>query len=77
MDSKLLVEEHSAQIADLQARVSFQEDAIAALDEVVAKQDQELIAMNSHIKNLVEKLKDLHFSIDNTATPDQERPPHY
>lgn len=69
--------ESARQIADLQERVSFQEDAITALDQVVARQDQEILALKLQVKSLVGKLKDLQFSMESAGAVGQERPPHY
>lgn len=65
-------------IADLQLRVSFQDDAISRLSDQVALQDKELIEAKLHIKLLREKLTDLSHEMDQVAPSQKsERPPHY
>ncbi|BFM06665.1 SlyX family protein [Halioxenophilus aromaticivorans] len=69
--------DHEQHIADLQARVSFQEDALASLDEIVARQDRELLMLKAQMKSLVDKLKDLQFGMEAGGGHTDERPPHY
>ncbi len=69
--------EAAQNIADLQERVAFQEDALSALDEVVARQDQEILVLKAQMKSLLDKLKDMQFAMDNGQPMGDERPPHY
>ena len=77
MNNAQQVSELEQHIADLQERVSFQEDALASLDQVVARQDQEILALKTQMKNLVDKFKDMQFAMDTGQAVVDERPPHY
>ena len=66
------------QIADLQARVTFQEDTISKLSDHIAVQDKELIEAQRQIAMLREKLLDIMTEVDQLGPlKAQERPPHY
>jgi len=67
----------SDQIAELQARISFQENTLSALDQVVARQDREILTLKAQLVSLVDKLNDLQFALDDQNGSEQERPPHY
>ncbi len=65
-------------IADLQLRVSFQDDAMTKLSDQIALHDRELREAKLQIKLLREKLMDLSHEIDQVSpTQKNERPPHY
>jgi SlyX protein len=66
------------QIVELQTRLSFQEDAIQALNLQVAKQDQELQITQRQILLLNQKINDLFFQLEKQQPNGGiERPPHY
>ena len=63
---------------DLEARVAFQDDLIERLNDVVARQDREILALTRRVGALERRLNDL----DETATAaaagsGHEIPPHY
>lgn len=65
-------------IADLQLRLSFQDDTIIKLSDQIALQDKELTEMKLHIKYLREKCLDLSHEMDQVLpTQKTEKPPHY
>lgn len=68
----------NAIIADLQSRMSFQDDTITQLSDQIALQDKELTQAKLQIKFLREKLMELSHDFEQ-ASPSQksERPPHY
>ena len=61
---------------DLEARVAFQDDLIERLNEVVARQDRELLALGRRVAALERRLEDLDEAAP-TAAPGHEVPPHY
>ncbi|TQV86337.1 SlyX family protein [Exilibacterium tricleocarpae] len=66
------------QVEDLQGRLAFQEDTLQALNDVVARQDGEILALREQMATLAEKLKDLTYALElGGADTAQERPPHY
>lgn len=66
------------QIADLQTRLAFQEDALQEMSNQIALQAQELQMARQQIQLLNQKLNELFNQLDQrAAAPADERPPHY
>jgi SlyX protein len=67
-----------ARMDELESRLAFQDDLIENLNEVISRQDREIL-------NLVQKLKELDGRINDLAASaaapggsmEQEVPPHY
>jgi uncharacterized coiled-coil protein SlyX len=66
-------------IAELQLRVSFQDDAMMKLSDHIALQDKELIETKRQIVFLREKILELveHAESGGPNGGTNERPPHY
>ena len=67
------------QIEELQIKLSFQEDILKQLDDVVSSQGRELLQLKSEIRNVKQELRDV---LQNHGTPENgpienELPPHY
>lgn len=66
------------EIVEIQTRLAFQEDAIAQLNDVIAKQDAEILSLKHQMMILAQRMKELQVNpsgdLLNTAN---ERPPHY
>ncbi len=63
-------------LIDLQTQLSFQEDTVAQLNEVVTRQQRDIMQLREEM----EKLKELYQAmLENTQTeaPVNEIPPHY
>ncbi len=66
------------QLIELQTRVSFQEDTLHQLNEVVAVQDQDIRQLHQQLKALSKRLEDaLYAQEQGGGNPVLERPPHY
>jgi len=64
-------------IADLEIRLTFQDDLLAAMNRRVAEQDNEIAKLQMQLQHLSQKLKDSQAEAAlGSATPD-EKPPHY
>lgn len=67
-----------SRLDELESRQAFQDDLIESLNQIVARQDQELARLELRVKALAEKLNEL---ADSTALPGassgHETPPHY
>jgi SlyX protein len=67
-----------SRLDELESRQAFQDDLIESLNQIVARQDQELARLELRVKALAEKLNEL---ADSTALPGtssgHEAPPHY
>ena len=66
------------QIADLQERITFQEDSLVKLSDYIAMQDNELRETRAQLKALTEKMRDMVDALEQvTPSQDNVRPPHY
>ncbi|MBK1721279.1 SlyX family protein [Thiocystis violacea] len=64
---------HAEAIADLQMRLTYQDDDIKALNQVV-KQQQDQIDL---LRRDIERLRELLAVMAQSDSGSQERPPHY
>ncbi len=77
-ESKEVEQELYQRIEVLESRVTFQEDALEALDRVIADQDRQLGRQQMQLQLLAEKFKALETRVDHSpVSPGDERPPHY
>lgn len=69
----------NSDIAELQQRMAFQDDAIAKLSDQVALQDKELLEAKRLIRMLRDKFLELSQEFEQMAPAgnNTERPPHY
>ncbi len=66
------------QIADLQTRLTFQEDTLQVMSGQMALQAQELHLARQQIQLLNQKLNELFYQLEQrSSAPTDERPPHY
>jgi SlyX protein len=71
-------EELLEQIQELQVRVSFQEDNLQSLNDVIAEQDACISKLQEQLRYFAEKMKQLEASSALSGQPaGDERPPHY
>jgi len=64
-------------IDDLESRVAFQDDLIESLNEVVARQDREILRLTQRLAELAAKIEDVAASSPATSGEGHEPPPHY
>lgn len=62
-------------VIDLESQLAFQEDTIAELNRLVAKQSDELQRIQKHIMIVAERVQQIPDS--SGQSPVDERPPHY
>lgn len=66
------------ELIDLQTRIAYQEDTINQLNEMVAKQDADILQLQQQMRLLAKRLDELSFSQgDGVEDVANERPPHY
>ena len=66
------------QLIDLQTRVAYQEDTLAQLDQIVTKQDADIMQLQQQVRLLAKKLDEpLYSQEQGGGGVDSERPPHY
>lgn len=72
---------HSAferQMVELQTKLAFQEDTVQTLNEIVAEQQQDILALKGQVNLLLEELKSVLISLEvGGIGGQQEIPPHY
>ncbi|MGB3611072.1 MAG: SlyX family protein [Cellvibrio sp.] len=74
----MMMNELQEQLIELETRVAFQEDTLTQLNQVVAKQDQEILTLQQQLRLLAKRLDDaLYVQEQGIAKPLEERPPHY
>jgi SlyX protein len=75
--------QHSAgdlqeRMIELETRVVFQEDTLNELNSVITRQDQEIIRLRQQVALIAKRFDDyLYTQEQGSASPDQQRPPHY
>ncbi|WP_323816120.1 SlyX family protein [Cellvibrio sp. NN19] len=67
------------QLIDVQTRVAYQEDTLAQLNDVITRQDAEIVQLKQQMRLLAQRLDEL---VRNPLQGDEvdvanERPPHY
>ena len=67
------------QIEELQIKLSFQEDILKQLDDVISAQGKELLQLKSEIRNIQLELRSARQSQETSenASIEKELPPHY
>lgn len=67
------------QLIDVQTRVAYQEDTLAQLNDVITKQDAEIVQLKQQMRLLALRLDELMRNPlqGDDADITNERPPHY
>ena len=63
---------HEKRINELEAKNTFQEDAIERLSDEVRRQQQEIISLKDKLLTLISSLEK-----NNPSEENEEKPPHY
>jgi len=67
-----------SRLDELESRLAFQDDVVERLNEIIARQDRELVRLELRVKALGDKLHDLaESSVVHGESHGQEVPPHY
>lgn len=65
-------------LEELESRLAFQDDLIESLNEIIARQDLDLVRLEQRVKSLGERLTDIAESAAMPgASAGHEVPPHY
>ena len=72
-------ENTTAAVAELQSRLTFQEDTLQDLNKVIAGQDVSIARLQEQVRVLNNKLNELVNTVDQRggALDDEPPPPHY
>lgn len=67
------------QLIDVQTRVAYQEDTLARLNDVITKQDAEIVQLKQQMRLLAQRLDELARDPAQAGDADitNDRPPHY
>jgi len=66
-----------AQLVELQSQMAFQDDTIAALNEALAAQQQEILVLREKLTLLKQRQEEQAAQLDQGGPAADERPPHY
>lgn len=64
-------------IVEIETKLAFQEDAIQALNEVICRQEKRISQLEETLAVLIDRFRQLSADQEPSATPRDERPPHY
>lgn len=65
------------QIADLQTQLTFQEDTIQTLNDIVAKQQQDILELQAQINTLMGEFRTIVSQLGSNGSIMEPPPPHY
>ncbi len=69
---------HQERFIDLETKLAYQEDAAQQLSDVVARQQQQIDALEAALRALIERVNNLNLQEGAAkTTPGDEVPPHY
>lgn len=68
---------HDARFIDLETKLAYQEDAAQQLSDVVARQQQQIDALETALRALIERVNNLRTTEGEKSTLADEVPPHY
>lgn len=76
--SEQAINELGDELIELQTRIAYQEDTITQLNNVVTKQDADIIQLQQQMRLLAKRIDELSFTQDaGSEDITNERPPHY
>lgn len=72
------LEEVVEQLVDLQSQLAFHEDTVAALNEAMASQQQEILVLRQQLTLLKQRQEETQAQVEQGGpSGDMEKPPHY
>jgi SlyX protein len=76
--SEKMLSDIGDELIELQTRIAYQEDTITQLNNVVTKQDADIIQLQQQMRLLAKRLDELSFTQEADGDDiSNERPPHY
>lgn len=66
------------QMIALETKISYQEDTVSSLNDIVAEQQQDILSLKGQVKQLVDELRVVLSDLgSNSAVVTNDPPPHY
>jgi SlyX protein len=66
------------ELIDLQTRIAYQEDLLSELNNIVIKQDAEILTLKQQVRQLAKKMEDFLANPETGGVEiSMEKPPHY
>jgi SlyX protein len=66
------------ELIDLQTRIAYQEDLLSELNNIVIKQDAEILTLKQQVRQLAKKMEDFLANPESGGVEiSMEKPPHY
>lgn len=64
-------------VDELESRLAFFEDSHQQLNDIVVRQDETISLLQAQLQELAKRLGDVAYTVENSNSAGQERPPHY
>ena len=71
------IDELKTAIADVQSQVAFQDETVAALNDALASQQQEILLLRRQLELLKQRLDEQAGEAVSATPVADEKPPHY
>ena len=73
------LDELKTDLMELQSQLAFQEHTVQALNQTMADQQREILVLRRQLELLKQRQDEqaVHQDADNSASPTDEKPPHY
>jgi SlyX protein len=71
-----LMENNEEAIQELQTKLSFQEDLLESLNQVIIDQQGQIAKLERTVASIIEQMQSIQSSMQDNG-PQQEIPPHY
>ena len=73
----MTLDDLTKRVEELESQAAFQDELHERLNDIVARQDREILSLGQQLKALSEHLQDLRESAPASSGPADEIPPHY
>ena len=79
LDNKEVDQLFSEHMVAIESKLAYQEDTVQTLNDVVAKQQQDILQLKQQMSQLVGELRNVLGELEQGSDPvvTNERPPHY
>ena len=71
------IEDLKTALSEVQSQLAFQDETVAALNDALASQQQEILLLRRQLELLKQRLDEQARGEDSSAPVADEKPPHY